>query len=206
MAEADPSNEARTRPPSVEDMAYSQEQLLDWYRQMRLIRRVEEQAAKAYMQKKILGFCHLYIGMEAVAVGAEAALRRDDYVVSAYREHGQAMARGVTPRAVMAELFGKSTGVNKGIGGSMHMGSAAHNFYGGYGIVGGHVPLAVGAAFAAKYRGEDKVSLVYFGDGAASRVPSTRHLSSRSSGRCPSCSCARTTSTRWAQALSVSPS
>ena len=167
MAEADPSNEARTGPPSVDDMPYSQEQLLDWYRQMRLIRRVEEQAAKAYMQKKILGFCHLYIGMEAVAVGAEAALRPDDYVVAAYREHGQAMARGVTPRAVMAELFGKSTGVNKGVGGSMHMGSAEHNFFGGYGIVGGHVPLAVGAAFAAKYRGEDKVSLVYFGDGAA---------------------------------------
>lgn len=134
---------------------------------MRLIRRVEEQAAKAYMQKKILGFCHLYIGMEAVAVGAEAALRPDDYVVAAYREHGQAMARGVSARAVMAELFGKSTGVNKGIGGSMHMGSAEHNFFGGYGIVGGHVPLAVGAAFAAKYRGEDKVALVYFGDGAA---------------------------------------
>ncbi len=167
MVDSNPSTDAKMALPQLDDIAYTEEQLLHWYRQMRLIRRVEEQAAKAYMQKKILGFCHLYIGMEAVAVGAEAALRPDDYVVAAYREHGQAMARGVSARAVMAELFGKSTGVNKGIGGSMHMGSAEHNFFGGYGIVGGHVPLAVGAAFAAKYRGEDKVALVYFGDGAA---------------------------------------
>ena len=167
MVDSNPSTDAKMALPQLDDIAYTEEQLLHWYRQMRLIRRVEEQAAKAYMQKKILGFCHLYIGMEAVAVGAEAALRPDDYVVAAYREHGQAMARGVSARAVMAELFGKSTGVNKGIRGSMHMGSAEHNFFGGYGIVGGHIPLAVGAAFAAKYRGEDKVALVYFGDGAA---------------------------------------
>ncbi|MFT4623576.1 MAG: pyruvate dehydrogenase E1 component alpha subunit [Myxococcota bacterium] len=167
MAESDEALERPGAPPRIDDVPYTQEQLLDWYRQMRLIRRVEEQAAKAYMQKKILGFCHLYIGMEAVAVGATAALRSGDTIVSAYREHGQAMARGVTPRQVMAELFGKRTGINQGIGGSMHMGSAEHNFFGGYGIVGGHIPLAVGAAFASKYRGDDDVALVYFGDGAA---------------------------------------
>lgn len=145
----------------------TREQLLHWYRQMLLIRRVEELAAKAYTLRKILGFCHLYIGQEAVAVGATAALRPEDYVVTAYRDHGQIMARGVSARAVMAELFGKATGVSHGIGGSMHMASKEHNFFGGYGIVGGHVPLGVGAAFAARYRGEDKVSLTYFGDGAA---------------------------------------
>ncbi|MEM6927828.1 MAG: pyruvate dehydrogenase (acetyl-transferring) E1 component subunit alpha [Myxococcota bacterium] len=141
--------------------------MLAWYKQMALIRRVEELAAKAYTQRKILGFCHLYIGQEAVAVGGIAALQPSDTIVTAYRDHGHAIAAGVTPRAVMAELFGKREGVAQGIGGSMHMGSAEHNFFGGYGIVGGHVPLAAGAAFAAKYRGDDSVALCYLGDGAA---------------------------------------
>jgi pyruvate dehydrogenase E1 component alpha subunit len=145
----------------------TQDQLLDWYRQMLLIRRVEEQAAKAYTLKKIKGFCHLYIGQEAVAVGAAAALKPEDYMVSAYREHGHILARGADPTAIMAELFGKETGITKGVGGSMHMASRDLNFFGGYGIVGGHIPLAAGAAFAAKYRGEDRVALCYFGDGAA---------------------------------------
>ena len=154
-------------PAGLDDLPITKEQLLDWYRQMLLIRRVEELAAKAYTMRKILGFCHLYIGQEAVCVGATAALRQEDPVVAAYRDHGQAMAKGVSARAVMAELFGKRTGVTHGVGGSMHMGSKAHNFFGGFGIVGGHVPLAAGAAFAAKYRGDDSVSLCYFGDGAA---------------------------------------
>jgi pyruvate dehydrogenase E1 component alpha subunit len=158
---------ASTEPADLEEIPIRREQLVDWYRQMALIRRVEELAAKAYTQRKILGFCHLYIGQEAVAVGASAALRPEDYVVTAYRDHGHAMARGVPAKAVMAELFGKATGVAHGIGGSMHMGSAEHNFFGGYGIVGGHVPLAAGAAFAARYRGEERVALCYFGDGAA---------------------------------------
>ena len=145
----------------------TKDQLLDWYRQMLLIRRVEEQAAKAYTLKKIKGFCHLYIGQEAVAVGASAALIPEDYVVSAYREHGHILARGADPTAIMAELFGKETGITKGVGGSMHMASKKLNFFGGYGIVGGHIPLAAGAAFAAKYRGEERVALCYFGDGAA---------------------------------------
>jgi len=166
----DPSAQAEGAagaPDGLDELTYSKDQLLEWYRMMLLIRRVEELAAKAYTMRKILGFCHLYIGQEAVCVGAEAALREDDVVVAAYRDHGQAMVRGVTPREVMAELFGKATGITKGIGGSMHMGSARHNFFGGFGIVGGHVPLAAGAAFAAKYRDDDAVSFCYFGDGAA---------------------------------------
>ncbi|MEO0601948.1 MAG: pyruvate dehydrogenase (acetyl-transferring) E1 component subunit alpha [Myxococcota bacterium] len=154
-------------PPETEAIEVSRDQLLAWYKQMALIRRVEELAAKAYTQRKILGFCHLYIGQEAVAVGGIAALQPSDTIVTAYRDHGHAIAAGVTPRAVMAELFGKRDGVAHGIGGSMHMGSAEHNFFGGYGIVGGHVPLAAGAAFAARYRGEDNVALCYLGDGAA---------------------------------------
>jgi pyruvate dehydrogenase E1 component alpha subunit len=155
------------RPEDLDQIPVSTDQLLGWYRQMALIRRVEEQAAKAYTQRKILGFCHLYIGQEAVAVGATAALQDKDYVVTAYRDHGQAMAKGATAREIMAELYGKATGIVGGVGGSMHMGNAKYDFFGGYGIVGGHVPLAAGAAFAAKYRKEPRVSLCYFGDGAA---------------------------------------
>jgi len=155
------------RPEDLEQIPITREELTAWYRQMSLIRRFEELAAKAYTQRKILGFCHLYIGQEAVAVGAMAALRDSDVVVAAYREHGHAIAKGVSPRAAMAELFGKAPGVTKGVGGSMHMGSAEHNFFGGFGIVGGHVPLAAGAAFAARYREEDQVSLCFLGDGAA---------------------------------------
>jgi len=145
----------------------TKEQLLEWYRMMSLIRRTEELAAKAYTQRKILGFCHLYIGQEAVAVGASAALEPQDTVVTAYRDHGHIMARGASARSVMAELFGKDAGITRGVGGSMHLADKDLNFFGGYGIVGGHVPLAAGAAFAARYRGEDAVALCYLGDGAA---------------------------------------
>lgn len=145
------------------------ETLTRWYRDMYQIRRFEELAAKAYTQRKIMGFCHLYIGQEAVAVGSLAALRPDDTVVSAYRVHGQVLARGATPRSVMAELFGKATGICHGVGGSMHMADPAIHFYGGYGIVGGHVPLAVGAAFAHQYGKTDKIAMVYLGDGASNQ-------------------------------------
>ena len=145
----------------------SKERLLEWFRMMSLIRRVEELAAKAYMQRKILGFCHLYIGQEAVAVGATAALEDDDIIVTAYRDHGHILARGASPRAVMAELFGKDAGITRGVGGSMHLADKDLNFWGGYGIVGGHLPLAAGAAFAARYQGSDRVTLCYLGDGAA---------------------------------------
>jgi pyruvate dehydrogenase E1 component alpha subunit len=143
-------------------------QHLDLYRQMVLVRRFEEEAARAYSQGKIGGFLHLYIGQEPVAVGANAALRPDDYMITTYRDHGVALARGMTPRAAMAELFGKVTGCSKGLGGSMHFFDKEHNMLGGYGIVGGHIPIAAGTAFASKYRGEDRVSMVFFGDGAVS--------------------------------------
>jgi pyruvate dehydrogenase E1 component alpha subunit len=134
---------------------------------MLLIRRFEEKAGEAYSLGKIGGFCHLYIGQEAVAVGTIAALRDDDYLVSAYREHGQALARGMSAREVMAELYGKATGCSKGKGGSMHLFDASLNFMGGHGIVGGQIPLGAGFAFSAKYRGTDQVSLCYFGEAAA---------------------------------------
>ena len=139
----------------------------EWLRMMILIRHFEEKAGEAYSLGHIGGFCHLYIGQEALAVGTLAALRPDDYVVSAYREHGQALARGITSRAVMAEQYGKSTGCSKGKGGSMHLFDASLHFMGGHGIVGGQIPLGAGFAFAAEYRKTDQVSLTYFGEAAA---------------------------------------
>jgi len=151
----------------VPHVEVSREELLGWYEQMALIRRVEELAAKAYTLRKIQGFCHLYIGQEAVAVGASAAIRPDDQLITAYRLHGHALAKGLSARSVMAELFGKQTGATHGIGGSMHMASKKNEFWGGYGIVGAHVPLGAGAAFANKYRGDGRVSITFLGDGAA---------------------------------------
>lgn len=142
--------------------------LADLYRQMFLIRRLEEEAARAYAQGKIGGFLHLYIGQEAVAVGSIAALKPEDYVVTTYRDHGVAIAKGMSPNALMAELFGKVTGCSKGLGGSMHLFDKATNMLGGYGIVGGHIPLAAGVAFASKYRADGRVTLNYFGEGAVS--------------------------------------
>jgi pyruvate dehydrogenase E1 component alpha subunit len=135
---------------------------------MALIRRVEEEAARAYASGKIGGFLHLYIGQEAVGVGAIAALRPEDYVVTTYRDHGIAIAKGMSPNTLLAELWGKKTGCSKGLGGSMHMFDAEHNMLGGYGIVGGHIPLATGVAFASKYRADGRVTLCFFGEGAVS--------------------------------------
>jgi pyruvate dehydrogenase E1 component alpha subunit len=149
--------------------ACTREELTALYRQMALIRRVEELAAKAYTQRKILGFCHLYIGQESVAVGAAAACRPEDHWITGYREHGQAMAKGVPPKAVLAELFGKATGCTQGLGGSMHLFDASVNFMGGYGIVGGQVPLAVGVAWAQKQRKTGAVCVCFFGEGAANQ-------------------------------------
>jgi len=145
------------------------EDLLTLYRQMLLIRRFEERSAEMYALAKIAGFLHLYIGEEAIAVGAIAAIRADDYVISAYRDHGHCLAKGSDPSKVMAELFGKATGLCKGKGGSMHLVDAKRNFMGGYAIVGGHLPLATGLAFAVKYQKRDQVILCFFGEGA---VPS----------------------------------
>ena len=139
---------------------------LTMLRQMLLIRRFEEKAAEAYALGKIGGFCHLYIGQEAVAVGSLSALREDDYAICSYREHGQALVRGIPANAVMAELFGKATGCSKGKGGSMHLFDAKRRFMGGHGIVGGHIPLAAGIAFANKYQGGDQVCICYFGEAA----------------------------------------
>ncbi len=140
--------------------------LLSLYRQMLLIRRFEEKSAEMYALAKIAGFLHLYIGEEAIAVGAIAALRPDDYVISAYRDHGHCLAKGSDPGKAMAELFGKATGLCKGKGGSMHLMDVERNFMGGYAIVGGHLPLAAGLAFAIKYRKRDQVVLCFFGEGA----------------------------------------
>jgi pyruvate dehydrogenase E1 component alpha subunit len=142
------------------------DQYRDWLRQMVLIRRFEEKAGEAYSLGKIGGFCHLYIGQEAVAVGSLAALAPGDYITCSYREHGHALARGMSARTVMAELFGKAAGASKGKGGSMHLFDASLGFLGGHGIVGGHIPLATGMAFAAKYRNTEQVAVCYFGEAA----------------------------------------
>jgi pyruvate dehydrogenase E1 component alpha subunit len=157
----------RVEPDDPESLATTADELAPLYRQMLAIRRLEEASAKAYSQGKIGGFLHLIIGQEAVCVGATAALRPDDYVVATYREHGHAYAKGVTARAIMAELYGKKTGCVKGLGGSMHIFDKSKSFLGGYGIVGGHVPIAAGAAFASKYRGDGRVTLCFFGEGAS---------------------------------------
>jgi pyruvate dehydrogenase E1 component alpha subunit len=133
-------------------------------RSMLLQRRFEERTAEAYALGKIGGFCHLYIGQEAVSTGSLSVLRPDDYVITTYRDHGQALARGIAPGAIMAELFGKATGTSRGKGGSMHIFDRHTNFLGGHGIVGGHVPLATGVAFAIKYRGGDQVIICYMGE------------------------------------------
>ncbi|MBN1562440.1 MAG: pyruvate dehydrogenase (acetyl-transferring) E1 component subunit alpha [Anaerolineae bacterium] len=140
--------------------------LLDWYRQMVLIRRFEERCAEIYQQGLIGGFLHLYIGQEATGVGTVAALRENDHIITTYRDHGIALAKGLDPKAVMAEMMGKKTGVSGGKGGSMHLASRDHNFWGGHAIVGGHLPIAAGIALKARYNDEDEVTVCMMGDGA----------------------------------------
>jgi len=136
------------------------------YRQMVLIRRFEEHAAEAYAQAKVGGFLHLYIGEEAVAVGALNACREDDHVLGHYRDHGYALARGCEPQRCMAELFGREDGLCHGRGGSMHLADASRNFWGGYAIVGSHIPIGAGMAYAMQYQQRDQIVLDFFGDGA----------------------------------------
>ena len=157
---------AGTRNKSEPGLSSKNESLVQYYREMLRIRRFEEEAARAYAQGKIGGFLHLYIGQEAIAVGTCAALRAEDYVFQTYRDHGTALARGMSPKAAMAELFGKDTGCSRGLGGSMHFFDPDNNFMGGYGVVGGHVALAAGAAFKIKYREESNVAVCFFGEGA----------------------------------------
>lgn len=130
------------------------------------MRRFEERTGQLYIQQKIRGFCHLYIGQEAIAAGGETAIRKTDKVITAYRDHAHPIVRGLHPKYVMAELYGKATGCSKGKGGSMHMFSREHNFFGGHGIVGGQIPMGAGIAFADKYNGTDDVTLCLMGDGA----------------------------------------
>jgi pyruvate dehydrogenase E1 component alpha subunit len=152
-----------------EELQEDRQTLVDLLRQMLLIRRFEEKSAESYSLGKIGGFCHLYIGQEAVGVGAISAVRRDDYVITSYREHGQALAKGISADAVMAELFGKSGGCSRGKGGSMHLFDKSVNFLGGHAIVGGQIPLATGVAFASKYKETDQVTLCFFGEAAVNQ-------------------------------------
>ncbi|MEL6677687.1 MAG: pyruvate dehydrogenase (acetyl-transferring) E1 component subunit alpha [Pseudomonadota bacterium] len=154
----------RTKKPNA-----SKEELLHYYREMLLIRRFEEKAGQLYGMGLIGGFCHLYIGQEAVVVGLEATAKEGDQRVTSYRDHGHMLACGMDPKGVMAELTGREGGYSRGKGGSMHMFSKEKEFYGGHGIVGAQVPIGAGLAFANKYRGNDNVSFAYFGDGAANQ-------------------------------------
>ncbi len=149
-----------------EYLSLGRNKLIGMYHTMILIRRFEETCAKMYSMQKIGGFLHLYIGQEAVAVGSLAAIREDDYIITAYRDHGHALARGTDPKLLMAELFGKYTGTSKGKGGSMHFFDVAKNMLGGHAIVGAQVPLGTGVAFKIKYKKEDRVCLTYMGDAA----------------------------------------
>ena len=158
-----------TRKAAAERPNASKEDLLAYYRDMLLIRRFEEKAGQLYGMGLIGGFCHLYIGQEAVVVGLEAAAKEGDSRVTSYRDHGHMLACGMDPKGVMAELTGREGGYSRGKGGSMHMFSEEKKFYGGHGIVAAQVPIGTGLAFANKYKGEDTVSFAYFGDGAANQ-------------------------------------
>ncbi|MDB4870479.1 MAG: pyruvate dehydrogenase (acetyl-transferring) component, alpha subunit [Gemmatimonadales bacterium] len=159
-------NNGADAPPANDLAATTPELRLELLHSMLLQRRFEERCAEAYALGKIGGFCHLYIGQEAISTGVMSMIRPDDYVITAYRDHGQALARGVSPRAIMAELFGRETGCSGGKGGSMHIFDAKTNFLGGHGIVGGHVPIAAGVGFAIKYRRGNQVCVCFFGEAA----------------------------------------
>ncbi|MCC6721453.1 MAG: pyruvate dehydrogenase (acetyl-transferring) E1 component subunit alpha [Bacteroidia bacterium] len=148
-------------------LSFNKEIYLNWFEQMTLMRKFEEKTAQLYGLQKIRGFCHLYIGQEAVISGTMSALQKGDKIITAYRDHAHALACGMSANEVMAELFGKITGCSKGKGGSMHMFSKVHNFFGGHGIVGGQIPLGAGIAFAEKYKETKNLCVCYFGDGAA---------------------------------------
>lgn len=145
---------------------FSKETYLFWYDSMQLMRKFEERAGQLYGMQKIKGFCHLYIGQEACVAGAVTALTKDDKWITAYRDHAHPLALGTDPKAVMAELFAKETGISKGKGGSMHIFDKAHNFFGGHGIVGAQIPLGAGIAFAEKYNKTKNLCMTYMGDGA----------------------------------------
>src|ERR1700761_7460330 len=155
---------AKAAKVQAEGSAHDRDEMLRFYRQMLLIRRFEERAGQLYGMGLIGGFCHLYIGQEAVVVGMQAALIEGDQVITTYRDHGHMLACGMDPGGVMAELTGRASGYSRGKGGSMHMFSREKNFFGGHGIVGANVPIGTGLAFSDQYLGNGKVSLTYFGD------------------------------------------
>lgn len=145
---------------------FSKAQYVTWYEQMQLMRRFEEVCGHLYIQQKFGGFCHLYIGQEAILAGMKSAMHKDDNVITAYRDHCHPLVLGVDPKYVMAELYGRTTGLSKGKGGSMHMFSKEHNLFGGHGIVGAQIPMGAGIAFAEKYKGTKRVTYCFMGDGA----------------------------------------
>ena len=170
MSDPLPQETLSSNSPDLEIKTLLPDQITDlkkMYQEMLLIRRFEEASAKAYAAGKIGGFCHLYIGQEAVGVGVINTLKKQDYILSTYRDHGHALARGCDPNALMAELYGRATGISRGKGGSMHFFDRERNFMGGHGIVGGHVALAAGIGWAIKYRGEKAAVVCFFGEGAA---------------------------------------
>ncbi len=159
--------EVAEKTKSKKGTKYDKDTYLKWFTTMFRIRKFEERALLMYSKQKIRGFCHVYIGQEAVTAGMETALKQDDALVTAYRQHGIALMKGLSARSCMAELFGKETGAVKGKGGSMHFFSAEHRYFGGNGIVGAQIPIGTGMALAEKYRKSDLISVTMFGDGAA---------------------------------------
>lgn len=168
MAVSSTKEKSKTKKTSTKakKAEFSKDTYMWWYEMMYLMRRFEEKAGQQYGRQKIKGFCHLYIGQEACIAGAVSALKEGDKYITAYRDHAHPIALGTDPKYIMAELFGKETGVSRGKGGSMHMFDVENHFYGGHGIVGGQIPLGAGLAFADKYKGNDHVCATYLGDGA----------------------------------------
>ncbi len=160
---------ARRKPVKPRPLKATSEELTDFYREMLMMRRFEEKAGQMYGMGLIGGFCHLYIGQEAVVTGIQSTLKDGDTILTSYRDHAHMLACGIDPKVIMAELTGRAAGISKGKGGSMHMFSVEHGFYGGHGIVAAQVPIGAGLAFAHKYRDTDNVSVVYFGDGASNQ-------------------------------------
>jgi len=166
---ASKKTKSKTKSSNKKALKVGKDELLEYYRQMLLIRRFEEKAGQLYGMGQIAGFCHLYIGQEAVVVGCRAAMKEGDQMITGYRDHGHMLACGMESRGVMAELTGRSGGYSRGKGGSMHMFSTEKKFYGGHGIVGAQVPLGAGLGFANKYLDNGSVSLSFFGDGASNQ-------------------------------------
>lgn len=157
----------RAKSSAKKKSPYGKSTYIKWYKDMLLMRKFEEKCGQLYIQQKFGGFCHLYIGQEAVLAGMTAALKPTDRVITAYRDHAHPIALGTHPKFVMAEMYGKTTGLSKGKGGSMHMFDKEKNLFGGHGIVGAQIPMGAGIAFADHYRGEKHVTICFFGDGAA---------------------------------------